>query len=107
MNLFLSLLSKHAVRALAVLASAVPVLVSRWPSIPWEALAGAAASILAAGEAAQRHTDAATASARDEQSPWDAAAVTQAALADLEAKQGPTSVAPADEAASAATAPQS
>ncbi|AEW94059.1 MULTISPECIES: hypothetical protein [Streptomycetaceae] len=51
-------IKKHAVRAFAVLAALVPVLVDQWPGIPWEALAAVVAAILGVGEVTQRHWDA-------------------------------------------------
>ena len=71
-------LAKHSVRLVGFLAALAPILISRWPGVPWEALTGVAAGFLGVGEVAQRKADAKTAAG------WLAAEATQAALAELE-----------------------
>ncbi|MFJ5882682.1 hypothetical protein [Kitasatospora cineracea] len=80
-------ISKHGVRILAVVAALVPLLVTRLPGIPWEALAGLVAALLGAGEVAQRHEDSKTTEALHTTSPWDAAAAAQAEVTELEQDQ--------------------
>lgn len=55
--------SKHGVRLAALLAALVPLLVSRWPGLPWEALVPVVAAALGLGEVAQRHENEKTAAA--------------------------------------------
>ena len=57
-------ISAHGVRIYSVLAALVPALVLVWPTIPWEALVAASASLLGAGVATASHEDAKTRSAR-------------------------------------------
>ncbi|MEU5382685.1 hypothetical protein [Kitasatospora cineracea] len=80
-------ISRHSVRILAVVAALVPLLVTRIPGIPWEALAGLVAALLGAGEVAQRHEDSKTVEALHTASPWDVAAAAQAELTELEQNQ--------------------
>lgn len=61
----------HGVRLFAVLAALVPLLAARYPGVPWEALALAAAGLLGVGEVAQRVEDAKTVSALFTRSPLD------------------------------------
>ncbi|MFD8088984.1 hypothetical protein [Streptomyces malaysiensis] len=79
-------ISKHGVRLFAVVAAVTPFLVTRFPDIPWEALAAAAAALLGAGEVAQRHEDSKTSAALQDTSPWDLAEVAQAAVHAFEEK---------------------
>lgn len=76
-------ISKHSVRLTAILAALVPLLVSRWPGIPWEAIAGAVAAVLGLGEVAQRHQDGKTADTADPASDGTAEALHDA-LAEIE-----------------------
>ncbi|WP_043470294.1 hypothetical protein [Kitasatospora sp. MBT66] len=82
-----SFISTHAVRAVAAVAALVPLLMSWYPSIPWEALVAAAAALLGAGEVAQRVENRKTLSALHETSPLDSAAWLQAELTKQEAAQ--------------------
>ncbi|QUI30695.1 hypothetical protein H9W91_07355 [Streptomyces alfalfae] len=56
-------ISDHGVRLFALMAAFLPLLVSRYPDIPWEALLTAAAGILGVGEVAQRAENAKTTAA--------------------------------------------
>ncbi|MGW5773119.1 hypothetical protein ACWEVY_28705 [Streptomyces longwoodensis] len=56
-------LSKNAVRLVGLLGALAPVLVARYPDVPWEALVGCVAALLGLGEVAQRKHDAKTAAA--------------------------------------------
>lgn len=77
-------ISKHSVRIYGVIAAVTPVLISRFPHVPWEAVAATAAALLGVGEVAQRHEDAKTVDALHESSPWDLAAAAQAAVTAFE-----------------------
>ncbi|MFJ8041223.1 hypothetical protein ACIRBX_12025 [Kitasatospora sp. NPDC096147] len=77
-------ISKHGVRLFAVLAALVPLLITRLPAVPWEALLAVAAAVLGAGEAAQRHEDTKTTVALHKTSPWDRATARQAELTQQE-----------------------
>ncbi|MEU1182867.1 hypothetical protein ABZ464_35565 [Streptomyces sp. NPDC005820] len=48
------LVSRHDVRLLGLLGYVAPVLVARFPGVPWEALVGVATAFLGLGEVAQR-----------------------------------------------------
>ncbi|MFD4608269.1 hypothetical protein ACFWOT_09145 [Streptomyces sp. NPDC058440] len=63
--------STHSVRLAALLAALVPLLISRWPGIPWEALVAVLAAVLGLGEVAQRHEDNKTAEALYDEPPTD------------------------------------
>ncbi|MFD4904980.1 hypothetical protein [Kitasatospora purpeofusca] len=82
-----SFISTHAVRVVAAAAALIPLLMTWYPSIPWEALVAAAAALLGAGELAQRHEDNKTVSALHETSPLDSAAWLQAELTKQETVQ--------------------
>ncbi|MYX26063.1 hypothetical protein GTY75_05165 [Streptomyces sp. SID8381] len=70
--------SNHAVRLIGLLGSLAPVLVARYPGVPWEALVGCVAALLGLGEVAQRKQDAKQAAA------WAMAEAGQLALAEIE-----------------------
>jgi hypothetical protein len=89
--MFNSFLAKHSVRLIGLLGALTPVLVSRWPGTPWEALVGCVAALLGLGEVAQRKQDQKTATA------WALAEAGQLALAEIEKLQ--------EKAAAAAEAP--
>jgi hypothetical protein len=92
----MNFVSKHGVRLYAVVSALVPLLLGFWPGVHWEAVLPVAAALLGAGEFAQRHEDAKTATALYEPSPWDVAAAAQAAVAAQEAAQAaPAEPAPA------------
>ncbi|MFJ9900239.1 hypothetical protein ACIQPR_43615 [Streptomyces sp. NPDC091280] len=74
-------IARHAVRLVGLLGSMAPVLVARFPGVPWEALVGAAAALLGLGEVAQRKADTKTAAA------WALAEAGQLALAEIERLQ--------------------
>ncbi|GGW89541.1 hypothetical protein [Streptomyces noursei] len=76
---------RHGVRLFAVLAALVPLLVTRFPDVPWEALVASAAALLGVGEVAQRHEDSKTNAALHQQSPRDRATELQAELTAIEA----------------------
>ncbi|MFF1908611.1 hypothetical protein [Kitasatospora sp. NPDC058218] len=82
-----SFVSKHAVRVVAAVAALVPLLMTWYPQVPWEALVAAAAALLGAGELAQRTENRKTLDALHETSPWDRAAARQADLVNMEAEQ--------------------
>jgi len=92
-------LAKHSVRLVGFLAALAPILISRWPGVPWEALTGVAAGFLGVGEVAQRKADAKTAAG------WLAAEATQAALAELEKAHANPAADTPDVAAMAVAAP--
>jgi hypothetical protein len=91
-------LSKHAVRLIGLVGALAPVLVARWPGVPWEALVGCVAALLGLGEVAQRKQDEKTATA------WALAEAGQLALAEIE-KLNAKQVAAAEAAAAAEPAP--
>ncbi|MET7984571.1 hypothetical protein [Streptomyces sp. NPDC005281] len=91
-------LSKHAVRLIGLVGALAPVLVARWPGVPWEALVGCVAALLGLGEVAQRKQDEKTATA------WALAEAGQLALAEIE-KLNAKQVAAAEAAALAEPAP--
>ncbi|MEU9404786.1 hypothetical protein AB0E08_03635 [Streptomyces sp. NPDC048281] len=64
--------SKHAVRIYSVLAALVPALVLIWPSVPWEALVSASATLLGVGVVTASHEDTKTLQALYEDSPFAA-----------------------------------
>jgi hypothetical protein len=103
--MFQSFLAKHSVRLTALVGALAPVLVDRYPGVPWEALVGVVAALLGLGEVAQRKADQKTATA------WALAEAGQLALAEVEKlreKQAAAEVAavePAPEAAPAEPAP--
>jgi hypothetical protein len=74
-------LAKHAVRLIGLVGALAPVLVARWPGVPWEALVGCVAALLGLGEVAQRKQDAKAATA------WALAEAGQLALAEIEKLQ--------------------
>jgi hypothetical protein len=74
-------LSKHAVRLIGLVGALAPILVARWPDVPWEALVGCVAALLGLGEVAQRKQDTKTAAA------WALAEAGQLALAEIEKLQ--------------------
>ncbi|WP_143201151.1 hypothetical protein [Streptomyces uncialis] len=76
----------HGVRLLAVLAALAPILLTRFPGVPWEALAATGAALLGVGELAQRAEDGKTAAALLEPSPWDRVSEQQATLTAMEAE---------------------
>lgn len=71
-------IARHAVRLIGLLGALAPVLVTRFPDVPWEALVGVVAGLLGLGEVAQRKHDAKTAAA------WALAEAGQLALAEVE-----------------------
>ncbi|MFF9481382.1 hypothetical protein [Streptomyces sp. NPDC014733] len=75
----------HGVRLFAALAALVPLLVTRFPDVPWEALVATAATLLGVGEFAQRHENTKTNAALHEDSPRDRATELQAELTAIEA----------------------
>ncbi|MFE0773927.1 hypothetical protein [Streptomyces sp. NPDC058861] len=77
----------HGVRLFAAVAALTPFLVTRFPEVPWEALAAIAAALLGVGEVAQRTEDRKTTDAFLAQSPWDRAAEHQVELAAIEAER--------------------
>jgi hypothetical protein len=79
-------LAKHSVRLVGLLAAVTPILLHRFPGVPWEALIGAGAGFLGIGEVTQRKQDAKTASA------WAIAEAAQYALGQLEKVQTGTEV---------------
>ncbi|MFI0553433.1 hypothetical protein [Streptomyces scabiei] len=101
-----SFLSKHAVRLIGLVGALAPVLVDRYPGVPWEALVGVVAGLLGLGEVAQRKHDAKTATA------WALAEAGHLALAELEklhekqAAEVAAAEAPAESAPTEAPAPQ-
>lgn len=52
-----SFLTRYGPRVLGALAALVPVLAAVRPDVPWEALLGASAALLGAGEVVQRVED--------------------------------------------------
>ncbi|MGW2539305.1 hypothetical protein ACWC5I_00135 [Kitasatospora sp. NPDC001574] len=82
-----SFISTHAVRVVAAVAALVPLLMTWYPHIPWEALVAAAAALLGVGEIAQRAEDRKTLAALHETSPLDSAAWLQVELTKQEAEQ--------------------
>ncbi|WP_340376613.1 hypothetical protein U5640_16845 [Streptomyces sp. SS7] len=74
-------IARHAVRLVGLLASITPVLVARYPGVPWEALVGVGAAFLGLGEVAQRKHDTKTAAA------WALAEAGQVALREIEKLQ--------------------
>lgn len=77
----------HGVRLFALLAAAVPLVSAQLPDVPWEAVLGAAAVLLGAGEVAQRVENGKTVEALHETSPWDRAAEHQAQVTEAELRQ--------------------
>ncbi|MFD7015882.1 hypothetical protein [Streptomyces sp. NPDC059928] len=82
-------LRTHSVRIVTALAALVPLLVARWPGIDWYTLAAVAATLLGAGEVAQRVEDGKTSAALYKTSPYDELAVIHKQLAEREAAQNP------------------
>ncbi|WP_055523458.1 hypothetical protein [Streptomyces graminilatus] len=74
-------IARHAVRLIGLLGSITPVLVARYPGVPWEALVGVGAAFLGLGEVAQRKHDTKTAAA------WALAEAGQYALREIERLQ--------------------
>ncbi|MET8702745.1 hypothetical protein ABZW10_28380 [Kitasatospora sp. NPDC004723] len=72
---------------MAAVAALVPLLMTWYPTIPWEALVAAAAALLGAGEVAQRVENRKTLSALHETSPLDSAAWLQVELTKQEAER--------------------
>jgi hypothetical protein len=79
--MFQSFLAKHSVRLTGLVGALAPVLVDRYPGVPWEALVGVVAGLLGLGEVAQRKADQKTATA------WALAEAGQLALAEIEKLQ--------------------
>ena len=84
-------IARHSVRLVGLLGSLAPVLVARYPGVPWEALVGCVAALLGLGEVAQRKQDTRTAAA------WALAEAGQLAMQEIERLQ--------EKAAAAAEAP--
>jgi hypothetical protein len=100
--MFQSFLAKHSVRLTGLVGALAPVLVDRYPGVPWEALVGVVAGLLGLGEVAQRKADQKTATA------WALAEAGQLALAEVEKlreKQAAAEVAPAEPTPTEAPAP--
>jgi hypothetical protein len=74
-------IAKHSVRLIGLLGSLAPILVARYPGVPWEALVGVTAALLGLGEVAQRKHDTKTATA------WALAEAGQLALREIERLQ--------------------